>query len=134
MHTKSTEDFLCSIDPDLCQYTELLVNKGFINSKILTMLYFSDIAEIPIGQHHLIINEVTKMQSSHSKSLLTSLHLQSQLSSLSHSIPNHGALHPLVLKELFPNLPNQSAEPYDHDIKMFHYANSNGKTCQQIVI
>ena len=39
----STETFLREIDPDLFQYSSLLVSKGFTNMKVLAHLTYQDI-------------------------------------------------------------------------------------------
>ena len=73
MNSQSTLEFLRSIDPDLVQYNYILVNKGFSSVQVPKHLVFSDISEIPVGHHHLLINEVSKICSPHSKALLTGL-------------------------------------------------------------
>ena len=69
----STSQFLGNIDASLLQYTDLLLQKGYTNTRTLAHLTFQDIPEIPIGHKRLLINEVTKIRSPHSKGLLTSL-------------------------------------------------------------
>ena len=77
MSSLSTNAFLTEIDPELVQYTDLLISKGFNNTRLLAHLTYQDIPELPIGHKRLLINEVTKIRSPHSKSLLTSLDTQS---------------------------------------------------------
>ena len=86
---QSTEDFLSAIDPELIQYSGLLITKGFSNTKLLAHLTFQDILELPIGHRRLLINEVSKIRSPHSKALLTALDANNL----------QGVLQP---KELFP--------------------------------
>ena len=69
----STSQFFGNIDADLLQYTDLLLQKGYTNTRMLAHLTFQDIPEIPIGHKQLLINEVTKIRSPYSKGLLTSL-------------------------------------------------------------
>ena len=76
MATRDTGMFLMDIDQDLVQYTDILVAKGYTNTRSLVHLTFQDIAEMPIGHCQLLINEVAKIQSPHSKALLTSLDTQ----------------------------------------------------------
>ena len=45
----STSQFLGNIDADLLQYTDLLLQKGYTNTRMLAHLTFQDIPEIPIG-------------------------------------------------------------------------------------
>ena len=49
MTTLSTSQFLGNIDADLLQYTDLLLQKGYTNTKMLAHLTFQDIPEVPIG-------------------------------------------------------------------------------------
>ena len=72
-HHQSTFDFLDSIDNELVQYNDLLVTKGFSNTKLLAYLTFQDISELPVGHRRLLINEVSKIRSPHSKGLLAAL-------------------------------------------------------------
>ena len=107
MTTLSTSQFLGNIDADLLQYTDLLLQKGYSNTKMLAHLTFQDIPEVPIGHKRLLINEVTKIRSPHSKSLLTSLNTQtmqcdSATLSLTSQWQNKTNLEP---KELFPDSP-----------------------------
>ena len=76
MATLSTSQFLGNIDADLLQYTDLLLQKRYTNMRMLAHLTFQDIPEIPIGHKQLLINEVTKIRTPHSKGLLTSLDTQ----------------------------------------------------------
>ena len=97
----STETFLREIDPDLVQYSSLLVSKGFTNTKVLAHLTYQDIYELPIGHRRLLINEVSKIRSPHSKALLSSLDAQELQIIQGHS----DRLQP---KELFPSTPHSS--------------------------
>ena len=97
----STETFLREIDPDLVQYSSLLVSKGFTNTKVLAHLTYQDIYELPIGHRRLLINEVSKIHSPHSKALLSSLDAQELQIIQGHS----DCLQP---KELFPSTPRSS--------------------------
>ena len=74
--TTSTETFLRDIDEVLVQYTSLLCGKGYSNTRVLAHLTLPDIAELPIGHRRLLINEVNKIWSPHSKALLTSIDSQ----------------------------------------------------------
>ena len=89
---QSTEDFLSAIDPELTQYAGLLITKGFSITKLLAHLTFQDIMELPIGHRRLLINEVSKIRSPHSKALLTALDANTI----------QGASSFLQPKELFP--------------------------------
>ena len=71
--TTSTETFLRDIDEVLVQYTSLLCGKGYSNTRVLAHLTLPDIAELPIGHRRLLINEVNKIWSPHSKALLTAI-------------------------------------------------------------
>ena len=113
MATWDTGTFLMDIDQDLVQCTDILVAKGYTNMRSLVHLTFQDIAEIPIGHHQLLINEVAKIGSQHSKALLTSLDTQEMQTS-------DGTLQP---KELFPLAPNSSTSacgPIDHRIEEYN--------------
>ena len=68
--TTSMENFLRDIDEVLVQYTSLLCSKGYSNTRVLAHLTLPDISELPIGHRRLLINEVNKIQSPHSKALL----------------------------------------------------------------
>ena len=74
--TTSTENFLRDIDEVLVQYTSLLCSKGYSNTRVLAHLTLPDIAELPIGHRRLLINEVNKIRSPHSKALLTAIDSQ----------------------------------------------------------
>ena len=63
----STKDFLSGIDSELISYADLLVSKGFANSKTLAHLTFGDIPEIPVGLRRLLIHEVSKLRSPHTR-------------------------------------------------------------------
>ena len=90
----STEMFLREIDEDLIQYGSLLISKGYTNTQVLAHLTLQDISELPIGHRRLLINEVNKIRSPHSKPLLTALDCQELQTSGTNS---------LQPKELFPN-------------------------------
>ena len=45
----STVEYLAQIDTCFEQYTDILVNKGFTNTRTLAHLMFSDVPEIPVG-------------------------------------------------------------------------------------
>ena len=111
-HIQSTEDFLSSIDPALTQYSGLLITKGFSNTRLLAHLTFQDVLELPIGHRRLLINEVTKIRSPHSKSLLTALDVQ--------NIQSDGSAAGINLqpKQLFPKTP---AKPKDPLIESYTY-------------
>ena len=66
----STKDFLSGIDSELISYADLLVSKGFANSKTLAYLTFGDIPEIPVGLRRLLIHEVSKLRSPHTRHLM----------------------------------------------------------------
>ena len=59
----STGDFLSQIDSNLSEYSALLVNKGYTNTRTLAHLSISDIPEIPLGLRRLLIHEVSKLHS-----------------------------------------------------------------------
>ena len=66
----STAEYLGQIDTCFEQYADILVNKGFTNTRTLTHLTFSDVLEIPIGVHRLLIHEVSKLRSPNTKHLM----------------------------------------------------------------
>ena len=72
-HHQLTRDFLESIDDELIQYDSLLLSKGFSNVRLLAHLTYQDIVELPVGHRRLLINEVSKIRSPHSKGLLAAL-------------------------------------------------------------
>ena len=113
---QSTEDFLSSIDPALIQYAGLLITKGFSNTRLLAHLTFQDVLELPVGHRRLLINEVTKIRSPHSKALLTSLDVNNMQSDGSSGTGVVQAL--LQPKELFPQTP---AKPKDPLIESYTY-------------
>ena len=113
---ESTEDFLSSIDPALIQYSGLLITKGFSNTRLLAHLTFQDVLELPVGHRRLLINEVTKIRSPHSKALLTSLDVNNMQSDGSSGTGVVQAL--LQPKELFPQTP---AKPKDPLIESYTY-------------
>ena len=76
MEVVSTRDFLLSIDPELCEYTDLLHKKGFTNTHVLKYSTYDDLEQLPVGHRRLLLNEVSKMHSPHSKVLLNSLDAQ----------------------------------------------------------
>ena len=49
MSSLSTNAFLTEIDPELVQYTDLLISKGFNNTRLLAHLTYQDIPELPMG-------------------------------------------------------------------------------------
>ena len=66
----STGEFLSQIDPNLTQYSAVLVNKGFGNTRTLAHLTLSDIPEIPLGLRRLVIHETSKLRSPLNRQLL----------------------------------------------------------------
>ena len=119
--TTSTETFLRDIDEDLVQYGSLLISKGYTNTRVLAHLTLQDISELPIGHKRLLINEVNKIRSPHSKALLTALDCQ--------ELQTSGA-NPLQPKELFPNAtcsidshgePSSAPVPATVDWRIFEY-------------
>ena len=66
----STGEFLSQIDPNLTQYSAVLVNKGFGNTRTLAHLTLSDIPEIPLGLRRLLIHETSKLRSPLNRQLL----------------------------------------------------------------
>ena len=117
--TTSTETFLHDIDEDLIQYGSLLISKGYTNTQVLAHLTLQDISELPIGHKRLLINEVNKIWSPHSKALLTALDcLEWQTSGANQLQP----------KELFPNAsidshgePSSAPVPARVDRRIFEY-------------
>ena len=110
---QSTEDFLSSIDPELIQYSGLLVAKGFSNTRLLAHLTSQDVLELPVGHRRILVNEVTKIRSPHSKALLTALDLQEMQTTGSPLSQTN-----LPPKELFPETP---AKPKDPLIEAYTY-------------
>ena len=112
----STGDFLSQIDSSLSQYTALLMNKGFSNTRTLAHLSISDIPEIPLGLRCLLIHEVSKLCSpltrpllNHKDSSVDSLHVFSGVNTvLSNSpivISDDPVSRSMILrpKQLFPS-------------------------------
>ena len=66
----STAEYLGQIDTCFEQYVDILVNKGFTNTRTLNHLTFSDMPEIPIGVRRLLIHEVSKLRSPHMRHLM----------------------------------------------------------------
>ena len=123
----STETFLSEIDPDLIQYSSLLVSKGFTNTKVLAHLMYQDIYELPIGHHRLLINEVSKI---HSKALLSSLDAQ-ELQII------QGQSDRLQPKELFPSTRTTSTGPagpcVDPRIDEYNYSTPMDKHLNRVL-
>ena len=69
---ESVHEFLFSIDPALCNYLHVLDSKGFNTMQTIVHLSFDDIPTIPLGFRKLLINEISKIRSPHSKAVLTS--------------------------------------------------------------
>ena len=126
----STETFLREIDPDLVQYSSLLVSKGFTNTKVLAHLTYQDIYELPIGHHRLLINEVSKIRSPHSKALLSSLDAQ-ELQII------QGQSNRLQPKELFPSTLTTSTGPagpcVDPRIDEYNYSTPRDKHLNRVL-
>ena len=96
-HHQLTLNYLKSIDDELVQYNTLLVTKGFSNTKLLAHLTYQDVSELPVGHRKLLINEVSKIRSPHSKGLLAALDIDTMHNN---STPRkHTIFEP---KELFP--------------------------------
>ena len=132
MATLSTSQFLGNIDADLLQYTDLLLQKGYTNMRMLAHLTFQDIPEIPIGHKRLLINEVTKIRSPHSKGLLTSLDTQTmQCDSATLSLTNqwHNKTN-LEPKELFPDSPQGVSN--DDYLEAYKYASPMEKHLNRV--
>ena len=69
----STAEYLGQIDTCFEQYADILVNKGFTNftnTRTLAHLTFSDVPKIPIGVRRLLIHEVSKLRSPHTRHLM----------------------------------------------------------------
>ena len=83
----------------------LLVAKGFSNTKLLAHLTYQDVSELPVGHRRLLINEVSKIRSPHSKGLLAALDVDTihNSSRREHSIFEPKELFPLMLKNLQHN-------------------------------
>ena len=126
----STDTFLRQIDPDLVQYSSLLVSKGFTNTKVLAHLTYQDIYELPIGHRRLLINEVSKIRSPHSKALLSSIDAQ-ELQII------QGQTDHLQPRELFPSTPTTSAGPacpgVDPRIDDYHYSTPMDKHLNRVM-
>ena len=63
-------DFLHDIDPALVNYLHVLDSKGFSTMKTIVHLSFDDVPTIPLGFRKLLLNEISKICSPHSKQLL----------------------------------------------------------------
>ena len=135
MSSLSTNAFLTEIDPELVQYTDLLISKGFNNTRLLAHLTYQDIPELPIGHKRLLINEVTKIRSPHSKSLLTSLDTQSMQcfsatgtdERTTRSLPHNQDS--LSRKELFPDIVPEE----DEFIQKYEYASPMEKHLRHVI-
>ena len=66
----STAEYLGQIDTCFEQYADILVNKGFTNTRTLAHLTFSNVPEILIGVRRLLIHEVSKLRSPHMRHLM----------------------------------------------------------------
>ena len=126
----STETFLREIDPDLVQYSSLLKSKGFTNTKVLAHLMYQDIYELPIGHRRLLINEVSKIRSPHSKALLS--YLDAQELQIIQGQSDH-----LQPRELFPSTLTTSAGPacpgVDPRIDGYHYSTPMDKHLNRVM-
>ena len=69
-HYESVYDFLHDIDPALVNYLHVLDSKGFSSMKTIVHLSFDDVPSIPLGFRKLLLNEISKIRSPHSKQLL----------------------------------------------------------------
>ena len=146
MEVVPTYEFLLSIDPDLCQYTDILKTKGFNNTRVLKHLTYDDLHQLPVGHRRLLLNEVSKIRSPHSKALLTSLDAQAlQINTLSRTVsesspiprvhnPVFPDLQPKTLqpKTLFPSTPSQNSET-DLRIKSYSYCSPMEKHLNRIL-
>ena len=130
--TTSTENFLRDIDEVLVQYTSLLCGKGYSNTRVLAHLTLPDIAELPIGHRRLLINEVKKIRSTHSKALLTAIDSQELQTAGTES---------LQPKELFPHDHSDSSgtldtvdwEKIDPRIEEYQYSSPMDKHLNRIL-
>ena len=135
MDVISTYDFLWSIDPDLCQYMDILRTKGFNNTRVLRHLIYDDLDQIPIGHRRLLLNEVSKIHSPHSKALLTSLDAQSIQVNKHASNPHSVSAMPtssLQPKSLFPLTPTNNPENKSH-INAYSYTSPMEKHLNRIL-
>ena len=130
--TTSTENFLRDIDEVLVQYTSLLCSKGYSNTRVLAHLTLPDISELPIGHRRLLINEVNKIWSPHSKALLTAIDSQELQTAGTES---------LRPKELFPRDHSDSSgtldtvdwEKIDPRIEEYQYSSPMDKHLNSIL-
>ena len=97
---ESVHEFLFSIDPALCNYLHVLDSKGFNTMRTIVNLSFDDIPTIPLGFRKLLINEISKIRSPHSKALLTSH--DNFAMGWSSTINHNSFTSTLQPKELFP--------------------------------
>ena len=93
----STGDFLSQIDSSLSEYTALLVNKGFSNTRTLAHLSISDIPEIPLGLRRLLIHEVGKLHSPLNRQSLK--HKDCNSGSLLAGVSNFQSDSPIVISD-----------------------------------
>ena len=133
--TRSTIDFLQDIDASLVDYAQLLIEKGFTNTRVLAHLTYEDIMDIPIGPRRLLINEVTKIRSPHSKSLLACLDaqtIQNQTSNLSDPATGERQL---GRKELFPTPSTpETQRVVDPQIESHHYSSPMEKHLAKLFV
>ena len=114
----STGEFLSQIDPSLTEYSALLVNKGYSMTRTLAHLTPGDIPEIPLGLCQLLIHEVTKLHSPHTRQLMNEKDVASAITISDQHIISDS---PIVIsddsssrstafrpKQLFPGNSNQS--------------------------
>ena len=69
-HYQSVYHFLHDIDPALVNYLHVLDSKGFSTMRTIVHLSFDDVPTIPLGFRKLLLNEISKIRSPHSKQLL----------------------------------------------------------------
>ena len=97
---ESLHEFLFSIDPALCNYLHVLDSKDFNTMQTIVHLSFDDIPTVPLGFRKLLINEISKIRSPHSKALLTSC--DNFAMGWSSTINHNNFTSTLQPKELFP--------------------------------
>ena len=106
------------------------MSKGFTNTKVLAHLTYQDIYELPIGHCRLLINEVSKICSPHSKVLLSSIDVQ-ELQII------EGQSDHLQPRELFPSTPTTTVGPacpgVDPRIDDYHYSTPMDKHLNQVM-
>ena len=143
----STGEFLSQIDSSLTEYSALLVNKGYNTTRTLAHLTLGDIPEIPLGLHCLLIHEVTKLHSPHTRQLMNhkdvacanTISDQHIISDSPIVMSDDSSSRSMVLrpKQLFPGNSNQSNDNSGHttlNLTVYDYQSPMEKHLSHLVV